>query len=92
MDAYNSNYTTHGTSETLKKLYCLLFTQQQEREYEAHQKTFHIPFYTSMFTDTEKYFLQMFYFKHDKLKRTQFEQTAQLLIKHKYCYATSNLM
>ena len=28
MDAYPSNYLTHGTSETLKKLYCLNLTKQ----------------------------------------------------------------
>ena len=32
MDAYNSNYHTLGTSETLKKLYCLNLTKQHERE------------------------------------------------------------
>ena len=43
MDAYNSNYLTQGTSETLKKRYCLSLTKQQEHEYRAQQKTF---FYT----------------------------------------------
>ena len=32
MDANTSNYLTHGTSETLKKLYCLNLTKQQEHE------------------------------------------------------------
>ena len=82
-DAYTSSYPTHGTSETLKILCCLNFTGQQEREYKAQQKTFHIPFDTSMFTDTEKSFPQMFNFKHTKLNRTQFEQLTQLLIKQK---------
>ena len=39
MDAYSSNYLTHGTSETLKKLHCLNFTKQQERENKSQQKS-----------------------------------------------------
>ena len=30
MDAYASNYLTHGASETLKKLYCSKFFKQQD--------------------------------------------------------------
>ena len=29
----------HGTSETLKKLYCLNLTKQQEREYKSQQRS-----------------------------------------------------
>ena len=32
MDAHTSNYPTHVTSETHKKLYCLNLTKQQESE------------------------------------------------------------
>ena len=35
MDAYTLNYLIQGTSETLKKLYCLNLSKQQEREYES---------------------------------------------------------
>ena len=40
MDAYTSNYLTHGISETLKKLYCPSLTKQQERENKSQQKSF----------------------------------------------------
>ena len=78
MDAYTSNYLTYGTSETLTKLYCLNLTKQQEIAYKPQQKTFHKTFDTSMFTDTEKCFLQTFNFEHNKLKQAQFDQLAQL--------------
>ena len=48
MHAHNAKYLTHGSSETLQKLYCLNLTKQQEREYKEQQKTFHIPFYISL--------------------------------------------
>ena len=32
MDAYTINYLTQGKTETLKKLYCLNLSKQQERE------------------------------------------------------------
>ena len=46
MDAYTSNYLTHGTSETFKKIYCLNLTKQQEREYISKQNafTYHLTF------------------------------------------------
>ena len=69
MKAYTADYRTYGFSETLKKLNCLNLTKQQEREYKAQQKTFHIPFDTSMFAETEKNFFQMFNFEHTKLTK-----------------------
>ena len=36
--AYTSNYLTQGTSETLKKHFCLNLTKQQEREYKPQPK------------------------------------------------------
>ena len=50
MDAYTSNYVTNGTSEMLKKLYCLNLTHLQELEYKAQQKnffTYHLTFLCS---------------------------------------------
>ena len=38
MDAYTSNHLTHGTPETLKKLYCINITKQQERQYKTQKK------------------------------------------------------
>ena len=90
MDDYNENYLKHGTSEALNKLYCLNLTKQQEREYKAKQKIFHMPFDTSMFTDTDKNkFLGMCNFENTKLKQKHFEQLAQLLLHYKHCYAMS---
>ena len=80
MDAYTSNYFTHGTSETLKKLYCLNFIKKQEHVYKKQQKTFHIPFAVSTFADTDKIFPKMFYFKHTKQTQTHFEQLALFFI------------
>ena len=37
MDAYSSNYLTHGTSKTLKKLYCLNLTKQQHGYVHRHR-------------------------------------------------------
>ena len=54
MDAHTTKYHTHGTSETLKKLYSLNLTKQQERDYKAHKEIFQVPFDTSLFTETEK--------------------------------------
>ena len=62
MDAYTSNYQTHGTSETLKKFYCWNLTKQPEREYETQQKRFHIPFDVSKFTEADRNFLTIFIF------------------------------
>ena len=56
MDAYTSTYLTQGTSETLKKLYCLNLTKQQEQEYKSKQKRFHIPFDTSQFSENRRKF------------------------------------
>ena len=66
MDSYALNYLTNRTSETLKKLFCLNFTKQQEREYKTQQKRFHIPFDVSKFTEIERDFLAMFNFEHTK--------------------------
>ena len=44
MDAYTVNYLTQGTSETLKKHYCLNLSKQQEREYNSQQTKFTIHF------------------------------------------------
>ena len=60
MDAYTANYLTDATSRTLKK-------------YKAQHETFHIPFETSLFTDTEVNFLQMFEFELIKVNQEQFE-------------------
>ena len=91
MDGYNSNYLTRGTSETLKKLYCLNLTKQQEHEYKNQQKKFHIPFDVSNFTQSNKEFLTMFNIEHTKLTQPQFEELAELLIQFKQCYATSKI-
>ena len=56
MDAYTLNYLTQGTSETLKKHYCLNLSKQQEREYKSQQKKFTITFDVSKFTKTNKNF------------------------------------
>ena len=64
MDAFTANYRTHDISETNKKLYCLDLTKQQENEYKSQEENFHIPFETSLFSETEKNFLQMFNFEH----------------------------
>ena len=92
MDAYNSNYLTQATSETLKKLYCLNLTKQQEQEYKSQQKKFNVPFDTTKFTQTNKEFLTMFNFEHTKLTQQQFEHLAELLIQYKQYYATSKFV
>ena len=79
MDAYTLNYLTQGISETLKKLYCLNLSKQQESEYKSQQKKFTIPLDVSKFTEAEKEFLTTFSFEHTKLTQTQFEKLAQLL-------------
>ena len=56
MDALASNYLTHGTSETLKKLYCLNLTKQQPRDYKTQLTTFHISFDISTFKKQIKFF------------------------------------
>ena len=89
MDAYTLNYLTQGSSETLKKLYCLNLSKQQEREIKAQQKKFTIHFDVSKFTETDREFLTMFNFEHTKLTQTQFENLAQLLTQFRKCYATS---
>ena len=89
MDAYALNYFTQGTSETLKKLYCLNLSKQQERKYKSQEEKFTIPFDVSKLTLTDKEYLTMFNFEHTKLTQTQFEQLAQILKQFKKCYATS---
>ena len=87
MDAYTSNYLTYGTSETLKKLYCLNLTKQQDREYKTQQNRFLISFDVSKFTETDRNFLIMINFEHTKLTQTQFEHLAQLLTQFELlCY------
>ena len=71
MDAYTSNYLTHGTLETLKKLYCVNLTIQQEREYKLQPQNFHIPFDVSKFNALDREFLSMFNFDHSKLTQSQ---------------------
>ena len=66
MDDYNSNYLTHAISETLKKLYCLNLTKQQEREYKTQQKRFHIQFGLPKFTEADRNFLTIFNFEQTK--------------------------
>ena len=89
MDAYTLNCLTQGTSETLKKLYCLNLTKQQEHEYKTQKKKFTIPFDVTNFTEIYREFLAMFNFEHTNLTQTQFEELAQLLTQFKKCYATS---
>ena len=89
MDAYTLNYFTQGTSETLKKLYCLNLSKQQESEYKSQQKKINIPFDVSKFTKTDREFLTMFNFEHTKLTQTKFEKLAQLLIQFQKCYQIS---
>ena len=89
MDAYTLNYLTQGTSETLKKLYCLNLSKQKEREYKSQQKKFTIPFDVSKFTKTGKAFLTMFNFEQTQLTQTQFEKLAPFLKQFQKCYATS---
>ena len=74
MAAYTLNYLTLGTSETLKKLYCLNLSKQQEREYKLQQKKFTIRFDVSKFIEKDKEFLTMFNFEHANLTQTQFER------------------
>ena len=69
MDAYTSNYLTQGTSETLKKLYCLNLIKQQENEYRSQQKRFHIPIDSSKFSEKDTEFLKMFNFEHTQLSQ-----------------------
>ena len=60
MDAHTLNYLTQGTTETLKILYSLNISKQQEREYKAQQKQFIIPFDVSKFTEIDREFLTIF--------------------------------
>ena len=90
MDAYTLNYFTQGTSETLKKLYCLNLSKQQESEYKWQQKKFNITFVVLKFTKTDREFLTMFTFEHTKLTQTKFEKLAQLLIQFQKCYRILN--
>ena len=92
MDAYTLNYLIQGTSETLKKLYCLNLSKQQEHEYKSQQKKFTIPFDVSKFTETDKEFLTMFKFEHTKLTQTKFEKLEQLLTQFKQCCETSKFV
>ena len=89
LDAYTLNNLTQGTSETLKKLYCLNLSKQQERKYKLQQKKFTITFDVSKFTETDKEFPTMFNFEHTKLTQTQFDKLAQLLTQFNECCATS---
>ena len=82
MDAYHSNYLAQGTSETLKKLYCLNLTKQKEQDYKNQQKKFKVTFDTKNFTQQNKDFLTMFNFEHTKLTQQQFEHLAELLIQY----------
>ena len=69
LDAYISNYFSQGTSETLKKLYRLNLTKQQDLEYKSQQKMFHIPFDVSKFAELDQEFLTTFNFeRREKLK------------------------
>ena len=56
MDGYTLNYLTQGTSDTLKKLFCLNLSKHQEREYKSTRKKITIAFDVSKFTETEKKF------------------------------------
>ena len=89
MDAYTSNYLTQGTSETLKKLYCLNLSRQQEREYKTQEKKFTVQFDVWKFTESDKEFYTLINFQHTKLTQKQFEKLAQLLTRFKQCCATS---
>ena len=89
MDAYTLNYLTQGTSETLKKLYCLKLSKQQEREYKSQQKKFTILFDVPKITETDREVLTKFNFEHSKQTQTQFEKLAQLVTQFQKCYATS---
>ena len=87
MDAYTSNYLTYGTTETLKKLYCLNLTKKQDREYKTPQNRLLISFDVSKLTETDRTFLMMINFEHTKLTQTQFEHLAQLLTQfEQLCY------
>ena len=76
MDAYTSNYLIQGKSETLKKLYCVNLTKEQDREYKSQQNKFHIPFDVSKFTEADRDFLAMLNFEHTKLTRLPIEKLA----------------
>ena len=89
MDAYFLNYLTQGTSETLKKLYCINLSKQQESGYKSQQKKFTITFDVSKFTKTNKDFLTMFKIEHTKLTQAQFEKSAELLMQFQNCFETS---
>ena len=89
MDAYTLNYLTQGTTKTPKILYCSNLTKQQEQENKSQQKRFQIPFDTSKFTESDKYFLRMFSFERTKLTQPRFENLAHLFILFQQCYATS---
>ena len=71
-----------------QKLYCLNLTKQQEKEYKNQQKKNSI-FDVSNFTQSNEKFLSVFNFEQTKLKQSQFEELAELLIQFKQCYATS---
>ena len=79
MDAYTLNYLTRSTSETLKKLYCLNLSKQQEREYKSQLEKLIIHFDISKLTEADKEFLTMLNFEHTNLTQAQFEKLAQLL-------------
>ena len=66
MDAYISNYLAQGTSQTLKKLYCLNPTKQQSREHQSQHKKILEPFDVSKFIELDRDFLKMFHFEHTK--------------------------
>ena len=61
--AYTLHYLSHGQSETVRKLYCLNLIKQQECESKTRQTTFHIEYELSMFKETDKNFLIMFFLK-----------------------------
>ena len=78
VDFYTSNYLTQGTSETLKKLYCLNLSKQWERKYKSKQTIFTIPFDVSIITETDKKLFTIFNFEHTKLTRTKFKKISTI--------------
>ena len=87
MDAYTSNYLTQGTSETLKKLYRLNLTKQQEHEYKSQQKssTYHLMSQNfslcSISKLTQTQFEELDNFLHDLNNSTQHLNSMSLKIK-----------
>ena len=79
MDALTANYLTHGKSE-----------KQQKRESKTQQKKFlHSVDRNTMFTETERAFLQFFNNENTEVYQQQFDLLAQFFIHYKSCYKTS---